>query len=107
VTTSRTYFILTSDFLLPGIISRSVDGTFHTFKFFVVTEKARNLLNCNLRMEKALRAVSEESGRSEITTTPTKSLDIISGPATSPVSTMLKGIPKALLEKVYALQNVY
>lgn len=69
----------------------------------MVTEKAKNVLNCNLRMEKALQTVSEESARSEIPLTPTKSLNTVSGAATSPISTMLKGIPKALLEKVCAL----
>jgi hypothetical protein len=66
----------------------------------MVAEKARNLFSCNLRMEKALQTVCEESSQSKIQTTPTKSLHLISGPSTSPVSTMLKGIPKALLEKV-------
>jgi hypothetical protein len=57
-------------------------------------------------MEKALQTVSEESSRSEIQTTPTKSQNRMSGAATSPISAMLKGIPKALLEKVCAFQNV-
>jgi hypothetical protein len=71
----------------------------------VFAEKARNVFNCNLRMEKALQTVSEESCQSETPATPTKSLNT-SGAATSPISTLLKGIPKALLEKVCAYQNV-
>ncbi|PNF24958.1 hypothetical protein B7P43_G09163 [Cryptotermes secundus] len=69
-----------------------------------VLEKARNLFSCNLRMEKALQTVCEKSSQSEIPATPTKSLPLISGSATSPVSTILKGIPKALLEKIRARQ---
>lgn len=69
-----------------------------------VLEKARNLFSCNLRMEKALQTVCEESSQSEIPTTLTKSPHLISGPATLPVSTILKGIPKALLEKIRAKQ---
>jgi hypothetical protein len=57
-------------------------------------------------MEKVLQSVCEESSQSEILTTPTKSPHLISGSATSPVSTLLKGIPKAILEKVCALQNI-
>jgi hypothetical protein len=107
VTIPRTFFVLSSYFLFPGITLRSLNGTFHThLHFFMVTEKARNLLSCNLRMEKALQTVCEESSQSEIPTTATKSLHLISGAATLPVSTILKGIPKALLEKVCAFQNV-
>jgi len=57
-------------------------------------------------MGKALQAVSE-SGQSEVPTTPTKSLHNISDPASSPISTMLTGIPKALLEKVCTVQHVW
>lgn len=73
---------------------------------FVFAEKAKNIFSCNLRMEKALQTVSEESSRLEVPSTPTKSLNTMSGAATSPISTMLKGIPKALLEKVCIFQNV-
>jgi hypothetical protein len=56
-------------------------------------------------MEKALQTVSESS-QSEVPTTPTKSLHNISDPPSSPISTMLTGIPKALLEKVCTFQYV-
>jgi hypothetical protein len=72
----------------------------------MVAEKAKNLFSCNLRMEKALQTVCKESSQSDIQTTPTKSVHLISGTAASPVSTLLKGVPKALLEKVCVLQNV-
>jgi hypothetical protein len=54
-------------------------------------------------MEKALQAVSE-SIESEVST---KSLHNTSDPASSPTSTMLAGIPKALLEKVCTIQHVW
>ncbi|KAJ9580268.1 hypothetical protein L9F63_004081, partial [Diploptera punctata] len=53
-----------------------------------VLEKAKNLFNCNQRMEKALKLVSEQSNKIE---SPKKDV--------SPVPDLLKGIPKALLEK--------
>jgi len=79
---------------------------FHIFQDFLFAEKSRNLFSCNLRMEKALQVVSESS-QSEVPTTPTKSLRSISDPASSPISTMLTGIPKALLEKVCTVQHVW
>jgi hypothetical protein len=57
-------------------------------------------------MEKALQAVSESS-QSEVPTTPTKSLHNVSDPASSSVSTILTGIPKALLEKVCTVQHIW
>ena len=57
------------------------------------TEKAKNLFNCNQRMEKALKLVSEQSTPTESPKTPNK----VNVP---PVPDLLKGIPKALLEKV-------
>lgn len=79
---------------------------FHIFKNFLLAEKSRNLFSCNLRMEKALQAVSESS-QLEVPTTPTKSLHNISDRPSSPISTMLAGIPKALLEKVCTVQHVW
>ena len=57
-------------------------------------------------MEKALQAASASS-QSEVPTTPTKSLNNISDPTSSPISTMLTGIPKALLEKVCTVQHIW
>jgi hypothetical protein len=82
---------------------------FHILQVVVVVffvEKSRNLFSCNLRMEKALQTVSESS-QSEVPTTPTKSLHSVSDPAASPISKMLAGIPKALLEKVCKIQHVW
>ena len=79
---------------------------FHIFQDFLFAEKSKNLFSCNLRMEKALQAVSESS-QSDVPTTPTKSLHNISDSASSPISTMLTGIPKALLEKVCTVQHVW
>ncbi|XP_069701256.1 DNA replication factor Cdt1 [Periplaneta americana] len=69
-----------------------------------VLEQARNLINCNLRMEKALQTTAEESSRIEPPTTPNKLISNNSQPKISPVSSLLKGVPKALLEKVRAKQ---
>ena len=79
---------------------------FYILQGFLFAEKSRNLFSCNLRMEKALQTVSESS-ESEVPTTPTKSLHNSSDHAMLPISTMLAGIPKALLEKVCTIQHVW
>ena len=61
--------------------------------------KAKNLFNCNQRMEKALKLVSEQSSNVEPPKTP-KIEEV------SPVPDLLKGIPKALLEKVSIVWNI-
>ncbi|PSN40984.1 hypothetical protein C0J52_11001 [Blattella germanica] len=57
-----------------------------------VLARAKNLFNCNQRMEKALQMVSEEASKTDTPKSPAKT-------ETSPVSKLLKGIPKGLLEK--------
>lgn len=93
------------------------------FIFFVFTDKAKSLFNCGTRMEKALQRLAEanlttksksptrsstqdsstqttEDGISKINIaivdTPPSTLSI----QTDHLSTLFKGIPKALLEKV-------
>lgn len=61
-----------------------------------VLERARSLFNCNTRMEKALERLKQMQEK--------KPAEEIKPAVTVPVTSALKGIPKALLEKIRAKQ---
>lgn len=66
-----------------------------------VLEKARSLFNCNTRMEKALERLKKiQEDREIATSTETCAATTV----TTPVPSILKGIPQSLLEKVRAKQ---
>ncbi|XP_026478189.1 LOW QUALITY PROTEIN: DNA replication factor Cdt1-like [Ctenocephalides felis] len=79
--------------------------------------KARNLFNCNTRMEKALERLAEAKSRNiplsamslndEKTTIKTEPVEVKVEPVTEPeqpLNPALKGLPKSLLEKIRAKQ---